>query len=134
MKSTGNPIPSSSVPSDNTTLVAIIQGYRESGFDSDFSSLDGARIRCESCGAETDAAKFVIESLRRLEGASDPDDMLAVVATKCPACGAEGTLILGYGPMASGEDTDIASAMKDGRDQSPLPPNASPADENPVAS
>jgi len=127
------PNPRNRPPSDNTTLVAIIEGYRTSGFDSDFSALEGARIRCETCGAETDATQYVIESLRRLEGASDPDDMLAVIATRCPACAAEGTLILGYGPMASGEDTDVAIAMKDGRDSGPLAPNASPADEAAVS-
>ena len=61
-------------PTDNTTLVEVIEGYRKSGFDSDFSTLEGAQIRCDSCGEETNAAKFVIESLRRLEGASDPDE------------------------------------------------------------
>ncbi len=51
-----------------------------------------------------------------MEGASDPDDMLAVIATRCPRCHSAGTLILGYGPMASGDDTDVAKSMKDGRD------------------
>lgn len=126
-------------PSDNTTLIEVIEGYRTSGFDSDFSTLEGAQIRCDSCGAESDAAQFVIESLRRLEGASDPDDMLAVIATECPACDAQGTLILGYGPMASGEDIDVSTAMQDGReatanDSTELAPDSSPADENTVSS
>ena len=102
-------------PSDNTTLVEVIEGFRKRGFNSDFSTLSGAKIRCESCGAETDATEFVIERLQRMEGASDPDDMLAVIATRCPSCHSDGTLILGYGPMASGEDTDVATSMKDGR-------------------
>ena len=125
-------------PTDNTTLVEVIEGYRTSGFDSDFSTLEGAQIRCDSCGEETNAAKFVIESLRRLEGASDPDDMLAVIATECPACDARGTLILGYGPMASGADIDVSTSMQDGReataqDPGPLAPDASPADESTVS-
>ena len=106
-------------PSDPTTLVEVIEGYRKEGFDSDFSALDGALIRCEACAAESDATEFVIRSLRRLEGASDPDDNLAVVATQCPNCQAEGTLILGYGPMASGADTDVATSMKDERPTGP---------------
>lgn len=125
-------------PSDNTTLVEVIEGYRTSGFDSDFSTLEGAQIRCDSCGTETDAAQFVIESLRRLEGASDPDDMLAVIATECPVCDAHGTLVLGYGPMASGADLDVSTAMQDGReatanDAGTLLPDASPSDENTVS-
>lgn len=123
-----------STPSDNTTLVQVIEGYRKTGFDSDFAALEGGIIRCDSCATEIDAAKFVIESLRRMEGASDPDDMLAVIATHCPNCNAHGTLVLGYGPMAAGEDIDVSAAMQDGRDATahdpgPLPPDASPADE-----
>lgn len=38
---------------------------------------------------------------------SDPDDMLMIVAVTCPVCGARGTLTLGYGPIASIEDTDV---------------------------
>ena len=102
-------------PSDSTTLVEVIGDFRRSGFNSDLSSVAGAKIRCETCGTETDATEFVIKRLRRLEGASDPDDMLAVVATRCPVCHSDGILILGYGPMASGDDTDVAKSMKDGR-------------------
>ena len=119
-------------PSDHTTLVEIINGYRESGFDSDFSALEGAAIRCDSCGAETAAGEFAIQSLRRMEGASDPDDMLAVIATCCPICSADGTLILGYGPMASGDDVDVATAMEDGRHNGSLAPHSSPADDHPT--
>ncbi len=120
-------------PSDHTTLVEIIDGYRESGFDSDFSALRGATIRCDSCGTEIAASEFVIQSLRRMEGASDPDDMLAVIATCCPICNADGTLILGYGPMASGDDVDVATAMADGRQDGPLAAHSSPADDQPSA-
>lgn len=120
-------------PSDYTTLVEVIDGYREGGFDSDFSALDGTKIRCESCGSETGASEFVIQSLRRMEGASDPDDMLAIIATTCPACGSDGTMVLGYGPMASGEDADVVTAMADGREVGTLAPHSSPADDQPSA-
>lgn len=102
---------------DGSTLMEVIAGFRKRGFDSDFSALEGARIRCGSCESEIDAAEFVIQCLRRLEGASDPDDMLAIIATRCPSCAADGTLILGYGPMASGDDADVAVSMRDGRPQ-----------------
>jgi hypothetical protein len=115
-------------PSDNTTLTAVIDGYRDNGFASEFSPLDGSVIRCETCESEVAAGKFTIHSLRRLEGASDPDDMVAVVAITCPVCAAQGTLVLGYGPIASREESDILSALRDGRMDDPLPPNASPAD------
>ena len=47
----------------------------------------------------------------RLEGASDPADMMMVVPTTCPECGARGSLILHYGPAASAEEADVMAAL-----------------------
>jgi hypothetical protein len=63
-------------PSDNTTLTDVIDGDRDNGFASEFSPLDDATIRCSTCESEVAAREFTIHSLRRLEGASDPDDMV----------------------------------------------------------
>jgi len=115
-------------PSDNTTLREVLAGYEASGFDATFSPTPEATIECEACGSNLAAARFTIQSLRRLEGASDPDDMVAVVATTCPSCGARGLLVLGFGPMAAAEDGDILAGMNDGRSQAPLPADASPAE------
>ncbi len=115
-------------PSDNTTMTEVIASYHDNGFDSEFTVLDEARLQCHSCGSVVAANRFTMNSLRRLEGASDPDDMAAVVATSCPNCGAQGLVVLGYGAMASSEDSDVSVAMQDGRRHDPLPPDASPGD------
>ena len=115
-------------PSDNTTLTEVLAGYADSGFAAEFSPLENATIACSSCASSIAAGRFTIDSLRRLEGASDPDDMVAVVATACPSCGAQGVLVLGYGPMAAAEHGDILTAMQDGRGQDGLQPDSSPAD------
>ncbi len=115
-------------PSDNTTLAAILASYERSGFDSSFSPRTGGTIECVHCDSVLPSSQFTIDSLRRLEGASDPDDMIAVVALSCPKCQAKGLLVLGYGPMASAEDSDILASMQDGRGDASLPPDASPAD------
>ena len=115
-------------PSDNTTLREVLAGYVDSGFTAEFSPLEHSIIACNSCASTIAANRFTIHSLRRLEGASDPDDMMAVVATACPSCGAQGVLVLGYGPMAAAEDADILVSMQDARAQEPLPPDSSPAD------
>ncbi len=115
-------------PSDNTTLAAVLAGYERSGFDSSFSPSNNGTVECVNCGSVMSSSQFTIDSLRRLEGASDPDDMIAVVALSCPNCRAKGLLVLGYGPMASAEDSDILATMKDGRGDASLPPNASPSD------
>ena len=115
-------------PSDNTTLTTVLAGYESSGFDASFSSKDASVIECLTCRTTLPAAQFTIASLRRLEGASDPDDMIAVVAITCPKCSAQGVLVLGYGPMASAQDSDILGALHDGRGEDSLAPDASPAD------
>ncbi len=115
-------------PSDNTTLTEVLAGYADSGFAAEFSPLENATVTCTSCSSSIAAGRFTIDSLRRLEGASDPDDMVAVVATACPSCGAQGVLVLGYGPMAAAEHGDILSAMHDARGQDALEPDSSPAD------
>ena len=48
-----------------------------------------------------------MREIRRLEGASDPDDMLAVVALECPVCSMKGTIVLHFGPEASAEELDV---------------------------
>jgi hypothetical protein len=117
-------------PSDNTTLTSVLAGYEESGFDAAFAPMDDAAVECLTCGTTMPAARFTMLSLRRLEGASDPDDMMAVVAITCPICSAQGVLILGYGPMASARDSDILVVLRDARGEDSLPPDASPSDDD----
>lgn len=116
------------VPNDNTTLSEVLTGYEDAGLDGQFSSVADGQIECVTCGRAQDAALFTVTSRRRMEGASDPDDMLSVIALRCPNCGAAGTLILGYGPTASAEDQDISVGLRDVRTDGAVPPDASPAD------
>lgn len=117
-------------PSDNTTLTEVLAGYEASGFDASFSVIVGGIVECNSCGSTLAARRYTIHSLRRLEGASDPDDMIAVVAVTCPVCSAQGVIVLGFGPMASAEDSDVLKCLQDGRGQEELAPDASPADSD----
>ena len=50
-------------------------------------------------------------TLRRLEGASDPDDMLAIAALVCSQCGARGTVVLHYGPQSDPRDDAILQGL-----------------------
>lgn len=121
------PNPVTAHPSDNTTLTEVVDGYRAAGYDGDFFAEEDARVRCGSCQSLMPADQLTKYSMRRLEGASDPDDMVAVVATVCPQCDAHGTLVLGLGPMASGSDGAVMTGMIDRRgDDGALPPDASP--------
>lgn len=116
-------------PSDNTTLTEVLAGYEANGFDAPLTVVEGGSIECNSCGFTVAAKEYTMQSLRRMEGASDPDDMVAAVAVTCPSCDAQGVLVLGYGPMASAEDSDVLVALQDGRGDDDLPPNSSPADK-----
>jgi hypothetical protein len=57
-----------------------------------------------------------LATLRRLEGASDPDDLVAVVGLVCPVCGARIAAVLHYGPTASAAEADVLAALDCNRD------------------
>jgi len=116
------------VPSDHTTLTDVLEGYAEAGFISSFAAQDGAVVRCDTCGSELDPSRIHMRSLRRLEGASDPDDMLAVVALECGVCRASGTMVLRYGPAAADTDGDVLGALQDHRADGGLPGHAPPSE------
>lgn len=113
-------------PSDNTTLVAVIDGYRNAGFPTEFWVEEGATVRCDSCQSILDSKRLPVQSQRRLEGASDPADMVVVIATSCPVCGADGTMVMGYGPMASPEDADVLANLGAITDDGGLPASSAP--------
>jgi hypothetical protein len=72
------------------------------------------------CDSESPAGRFEVVAERRLEGASDPDDMVMVVGLRCPVCHIAGTVVLGYGPDASESDADVVAAL------APAPRQAQP--------
>lgn len=85
----------------------------DDGWAGQATAVDGASVRCESCGVTAAASTLTVAGLHRLEGASDPDDMAAVVTYRCPSCEVGNALVLGYGPTASGEEADVLLALPD---------------------
>lgn len=100
------------MPSDNTTSTAVIDALAERGFTGQFIPHPDGMIECGACGATTAAAEYTVESVRRLEGASDPDEMVAVVAAVCPRCAQAGVLVLGFGPAGSDIDADVIVGLE----------------------
>ncbi len=92
------------------TLLDVLGEFAAEGFTRQFmargpdAGTGAGRIDCTSCQTTFDAGAPDVFELRRLEGASDPDDMLAVVALTCPNCSARGSLVLNYGPVATPDD------------------------------
>jgi hypothetical protein len=101
------------------TLLDVLGRYTRHGFIGSFSALerDGSEVpgvlRCETCRAEFAADSALVADLRRLEGASDPDDMLAVFALECPRCATRGSLVVNYGPTATPADAAALLALPD---------------------
>ena len=101
------------VARDSETLLDVLARFTQHGWSSQFAARAAGVVECESCHHSTAAADVPVLELRRLEGASDPDDMLAVVAVECPVCGLRGSLVLNYGPTATAEDTAVLLGLGD---------------------
>jgi hypothetical protein len=113
-----------SLTAADATITDVLEGYAQGGFTSSFVVTDDAELECLECHTESPPDRVVMSSLRRLEGESDPADMVAVVALTCPACGARGTVVLGFGPMATPEDSDVLQGLRDHRGDSKAPGNS----------
>lgn len=115
-------------PSDETTLTAVLSSYETAGFDAQLAATDDGQVHCYSCGVSADPAQVELHSLRRLEGASDPSDMLAVAAVICPACDVRGVLVLSFGPDSTRGEADVLVALEDRRADDILPAAQTPAE------
>ncbi|HEV2758952.1 MAG TPA: hypothetical protein VGV86_05220 [Acidimicrobiales bacterium] len=96
-----------STPAYGATLGEILATLEAAGFTAQMAARPAGQIICLTCRQESAAADFDLQAMRRTEGASDPDDMLAVVGLACPRCGARGTAVLGYGPDSDPDDAEV---------------------------
>ena len=101
---------------DPSSLTSIISQFEERGFTGQLAVREAGMLACLSCRMEHPAAEFEMDALRRTEGASDPDDMAAVVGLTCPHCSARGTVVLKFGPEASAEESEVLLALEDHRE------------------
>lgn len=96
---------------DSRTLSDVMAEFEGDGFTGQFRAADDGRVECERCGRHVEPSELAIEGFERLEGESDPADMMLVVAGRCPGCDAPGTLVLTYGPMAPPTDAAAEAAL-----------------------
>ncbi|WP_426571499.1 hypothetical protein [Aquihabitans sp. McL0605] len=105
--------PDLGAPPDDSSMRGILLNLAAEGFGSQFVPGPAAGVlRCTACGSVSAGREFRIQRERRLEGASDPDDTILVVAAACPVCRTGGTVVLGYGPNASADDADLIVALE----------------------
>jgi hypothetical protein len=107
----GEGVSRTSAPSDNTTLTTVLDELSEEGFVGSFVPRPGAELLCTTCRETFAATELEPEQVRRLEGASDPDDEVVVVGAACPRCGAHASMTLGYGPTASEDDAGVVADL-----------------------
>jgi hypothetical protein len=126
-----------SLPDDQTitdpaaaesSLVEILTSYAAAGFTTDVFVTDEGGLECGGCGAVSAADSVDVHSIRRLEGASDPADMSAVLAVVCPKCGARATAVLRFGPEATEAEATVLAETRDRRRSDLLPGDATPAE------
>jgi hypothetical protein len=101
-------------PVNNPTdpsLSAVLGELDRAGWAGQFMALEGGSIRCLTCREPFPATTVPADEARRLEGVSDPADMVIVVPLTCPNCSTKGTLVAHYGAEASPEEADVVAAM-----------------------
>jgi len=115
----GTPQPNAA--QDAQTITEAIRALEADGYTGQFRAVEGAAVQCLTCREPSPAASIAVEKLARLEGPTDPSDMVAVAALTCPRCSARGTLLLGYGPEATLEDAEALQALDDTRERGDVP-------------
>lgn len=99
------------MPSD-TSLATVVDDLTAQGYPGQFRAEEDGGVHCFTCGRTFPAGDADLAEGRRLEGVSDPADMLYVVALQCPRCAAQGTLVLNYGPESTLEEVDVLAALE----------------------
>lgn len=99
------------IEASDVTLVEVLEELRQAGFNGDFRIDDDGQLWCGDCGGCQPTGSVKPDHWRRLEGASDPGDMAAVVALGCPACDQRGSVVIRYGPEAGPGDAAFLIAL-----------------------
>lgn len=86
----------------------------EQGWSAQATPLEGGLVRNEDDGSTVPAPELTVDSIHRVEGASDPGDMAFVAGVTFPGGGGKATLVVKYGPDATAADADVLLALPDG--------------------
>ncbi len=106
-----------STPYEEESVLRRIDALRDEGYPCEFIVRAGGRVACPGQGLEVPADALRVDRVERFEGVSDPDDMSILVAGTLGEGGPRGTLVLGFGPMASPEHNEILDRLQDLRPQ-----------------
>lgn len=107
-----------------STLLEVLDAAETGGYVTQFVHEHGG-IVCGACGATSAPADMPRTWMHRLEGASDPDELVTVSALRCPSCGAKGTIVLPFGPSADADEGDVSRSLREPDHQDMAPVGAS---------
>ena len=110
--------PDDTDPAD-TPLLTVLRQFEAEGFTGQFQVAEGAILRCLTCHENAPARMSDANRMVRLEGASDPADMLAVIPVECSNCGTAGALVVNFGPEATMEEAELLITLE----RTPRPPD-----------
>jgi hypothetical protein len=97
-----------------TTLADVLHEAVEAGYDGEFEVVDDAgHLRCSQCERVVEPDGVDRAWSRRLEGASDPADMLHVSALTCPFCGRGGVFVAPFGASAGPGEATVLRHFRD---------------------
>ena len=97
------------------TMADALARFEGEGYTSQFGAVEGDLVRCYSCHVDHEPETIDVDEILRVEGVSDPDDMVAVAALTCPACGCRGTASLKYGAESTVEESEVLRRLEDRR-------------------
>ena len=93
--------------SGGLTIADALREFEQRGYVGQFVIREGGAVECEACHTQHRPKDVAVEAMRRVEGVSDPADMVFIGALRCPHCGRSGTATMKYGPEASREETIV---------------------------
>lgn len=101
--------------SGGMSIADALREFESQGYVGQFVIRSGGAVECQKCHASHRPAAVPLEAMRRLEGVSDPADMVFVGALRCPQCGLAGTATLKYGPHAGADDAAVLRELDNQR-------------------
>lgn len=66
---------------------------------------------CRTCGRRHLPRRTTVAAVHRFEGPTSPEDEALLLALVCPRCGAKGTVVTSYGPVAAPEEAELLQAL-----------------------
>lgn len=98
-------------PSDNTDVQTVLEAFAGDGFADSYEVSEEGAVTHSPSGTQLRPEDLEVVRFRRLEGASDPSDMVLVAGVRSPA--GDGVIVVKYGPEATPGEADLLTAWRD---------------------